>query len=780
MYNKVGRFSPPPSYDNSFGIGVLHVTRKDIVHILDNEVAGFQTGIFLASTDKITMQVNDAICNIRGIAYYQPVTPPPIVKITDIGTNYVKGKAPPLANVELFVNNQCVNYWENGVWFGSTPADNNGDWLYPFTPPPGVISATATDTSLYTSEFNSVKLDTFSVIIKNATCGSINGSITGVEILNATSWHWENDLGQIISTDTSVYNLAPGRYRLVLNEVNVSCPVITGYYEILSIPSPALAGNPFTLTQPSCGLNNGAIRFAGNYPIGSTNAWLNSTLNPLQYYSDSIGGLAPGTYYFKLYLFEDSACNNMYGPFTLTNQSGPSLNTNNTQLTNATCGSPNGSISGITTTNVTGTPFIQWLDSLNNPVGSSLNLSNIPAGKYKLKFKDQSNCDTIISSVYTIENLGGITIDTSMLTITSSQCAYASGTITGLNVQGATSYQWINAGGQPVSTSLVPGFIYSGAYVLTATNQYGCIKKTDSIHVPTYPYMSFTSNLQIQGRPGRCDSLNGFVNIMNFPNPQNYTFRWIDSLQPAITISTSLNLSGINSGTYILFAKNAVGCEQQVLRAFLAYRPPPVISGSAVITDEICNNQSGSIQGLSVANGISPYTYSWLDANNNVVSNQPGLSNVPAGSYTLIVKDNIGCYDTSSVLQIKNTVVQLNNPTYDDQYVRINTTATLSVLNPQQTTYLLFDSPSASAPIQQNNTGIFTTPPLLADKTYYIQKQTGNCASSKVAVKVYVYDKTNVFVPSAFTPNNDGRNDVLRVRAYGIISLEYFRIYNKW
>jgi hypothetical protein len=118
MYNKAGRFSPPPSYDNSFGIGVLHVTRRDIVHIVGNEVAGFQTGIFLASTDKITMQVNDAICNIRGIAYYQPVTPPPIVKITDVGTNYVKGKAPPLANVELFVNNQCVNYCENGVLQG--------------------------------------------------------------------------------------------------------------------------------------------------------------------------------------------------------------------------------------------------------------------------------------------------------------------------------------------------------------------------------------------------------------------------------------------------------------------------------------------------------------------------------------------------------------------------------------------------------------------------------------------------------------------------------------
>ena len=37
-----------------------------------------------------------------------------------------------------------------------------------------------------------------------------------------------------------------------------------------------------------------------------------------------------------------------------------------------------------------------------------------------------------------------------------------------------------------------------------------------------------------------------------------------------------------------------------------------------------------------------------------------------------------------------------------------------------------------------------------------------------------------VFVPSGFTPNNDGRNDVLRPVAVGIKAIEYFNIYNRW
>jgi gliding motility-associated-like protein len=37
-----------------------------------------------------------------------------------------------------------------------------------------------------------------------------------------------------------------------------------------------------------------------------------------------------------------------------------------------------------------------------------------------------------------------------------------------------------------------------------------------------------------------------------------------------------------------------------------------------------------------------------------------------------------------------------------------------------------------------------------------------------------------VFVPSAFTPNGDGRNDQLRPIAVGITHIDYFRVYNRW
>ncbi|HEV7781669.1 MAG TPA: T9SS type B sorting domain-containing protein, partial [Chitinophagaceae bacterium] len=51
--------------------------------------------------------------------------------------------------------------------------------------------------------------------------------------------------------------------------------------------------------------------------------------------------------------------------------------------------------------------------------------------------------------------------------------------------------------------------------------------------------------------------------------------------------------------------------------------------------------------------------------------------------------------------------------------------------------------------------------------------------SAYITIKVF---KTNpsVFVPTAFTPNNDGKNDVVMPIAVGIKFIEYFSIYNRW
>jgi gliding motility-associated-like protein len=53
--------------------------------------------------------------------------------------------------------------------------------------------------------------------------------------------------------------------------------------------------------------------------------------------------------------------------------------------------------------------------------------------------------------------------------------------------------------------------------------------------------------------------------------------------------------------------------------------------------------------------------------------------------------------------------------------------------------------------------------------------------SDEATVTVKIYKTApRVFVPNAFTPNGDGRNDVLRPIAVGLTKMHYFRVYNRW
>ena len=63
---------------------------------------------------------------------------------------------------------------------------------------------------------------------------------------------------------------------------------------------------------------------------------------------------------------------------------------------------------------------------------------------------------------------------------------------------------------------------------------------------------------------------------------------------------------------------------------------------------------------------------------------------------------------------------------------------------------------------------------------YVIRITTANGCYTYDSLLVTVYNVKGILVPTAFTPNGDGLNDILKPFTIGIKELRYFRIFNKW
>jgi gliding motility-associated-like protein len=190
--------------------------------------------------------------------------------------------------------------------------------------------------------------------------------------------------------------------------------------------------------------------------------------------------------------------------------------------------------------------------------------------------------------------------------------------------------------------------------------------------------------------------------------------------------------------------------------------------------DTICYNTSEQLNGNIVGS-----SFSWSPTNSMVNANTLTPTVFPARTtaYVLTVYDILGCpkpgIDTILVTVMpkmhpfagRDTTVIVGQP------LQFNASGGVSYLWSPDTGLSAIDIPD---PI-----GIYTNEIDLISYKVVVTNQAGCLDSAYVNVKVF---KTgpSVFVPTAFTPNGDGLNDVIRPIAVGMQRIEYFSIYNRW
>ncbi|MDP4132018.1 MAG: hypothetical protein Q8939_17810, partial [Bacteroidota bacterium] len=408
-----------------------------------------QTSIRIIGTPGITIKKNITTCNSyygSTIELYQPQPGAPFARVDSTGFNFVRGKATPNTRVDIYLDDDCYAC-EGKQWIGMTLSNADSNWTYNGDFNAAVV-ATATASDGTTSMFSQPAVNNSGLRIKQPSCGKNNGYIKGMQTNGSDHAKWHlfhqvagNWVDSIVSDSLDLVNAGPGTYYFDA-WIGNNCRSAPLSYKLEAI-SVKLDTSAILRNNPSCGKFNGSIKgIVLNTTQDIKIFWKNEQG---MFISDKLDldGQGPGKY--KLVVTDTlGGCMDSSFLYELMNQFGPTVDINTAVTTSARCGGSDGGIRGISFSNISGSAFYFWYDEENKLVGTAPDLTNVPAGKYVLKFKDDGACDTITALPIAVPSEGGISFDSSALTILSARCAQSYGSVKGMQVSGADSYSWIN------------------------------------------------------------------------------------------------------------------------------------------------------------------------------------------------------------------------------------------------------------------------------------------------------------------------------------------------
>lgn len=181
---------------------------------------------------------------------------------------------------------------------------------------------------------------------------------------------------------------------------------------------------------------------------------------------------------------------------------------------------------------------------------------------------------------------------------------------------------------------------------------------------------------------------------------------------------------------------------------------------------------------LQLIGNVTATFFSWSPTNTLINENTltPIAGPSKTTTYILTVSDTSVCLkavtDTIVVTVIQPVIANAGKDTsvLPNQPLQLNASG--------GSNYLWSPTTGLSDPTIANP--ITTLDGTLDSVIYNVNVSSGNCSGNdQVVVRVFK-NGPEILVPSAFTPNGDGRNDIIRPILQGIVKLNYFSIYNRF
>ncbi|MBK9732098.1 MAG: PKD domain-containing protein [Chitinophagaceae bacterium] len=387
-------------------------------------------------------------------------------------------------------------------------------------------------------------------------------------------------------------------------------------------------------------------------------------------------------------------------------------------------------------------------------------------GDYFLKFKQGADGNVIL------DNCGNELPDTNKMpfkvAIADAEfdyeiiktCTGDSLVFTDLSV-GDTTITWSwDFGDGNTSTDINPTHMYSGTgtfdVILFITDTGGCFNK-DTISISTYlepPVAGFSVS-----PPPYCTDIP--ISFFNSSTGQGLIYKWIFGTATSSDFEPVFTFTAAGLYTVYLVVTDSIGCTDTVA-ANLTINPG-VIADFNFQPDVLCTGDTISFSNVSTGN-ITSVDWDFGNGITDTSSTSVDLAYYSSGSYTvtLIIHDAVCLPDT--FIELINVydypIVNLGN----DTSICIGESIALDAGNPE---YQHDWSTGAQTQAIVLN---------LVPQTAIVFVSNNGCVGKDT---IFVDNACPFFIPTAFTPNNDGINDAYKIITDGTNDFELM-IFNRW
>ena len=209
-----------------------------------------------------------------------------------------------------------------------------------------------------------------------------------------------------------------------------------------------------------------------------------------------------------------------------------------------------------------------------------------------------------------------------------------------------------------------------------------------------------------------------------------------------------------NAGTYFVAATTTNNCTSKDTITILSVYPNPVVK-----LDHDSTLCIGAARILNAGNFVS---YLWNTGNTSQL-----LSINTIGMYSVTVTDNNNCKGSDSVKIVTILPSPFNFLPGDTS---VCSYGTLQLSSKAAFSKYLWNTNAVTSSINITQPGI-----------YWLQVKDFNNCTGKDSIIVAQKDcLKGFFIPNAFSPNNDGKNDIYRPMLFGKVMQYEFAIYNQW